>query len=298
MRIATGTRSVVIRDGRGAKFTVNPVGGGSALVEYSRSSEADMQNGFDVWFPWPKGTVSTLTDDQLTQPASVRVSAIGGLYVDVIVTNLPVVDDPARMWISEAGSSFSISIVYGNNFAGLANSVVTPTPYMRIVSSSGGGIANVVIEWMINGEGSLSGGISASDNDGFFFAPTWTLGSTLGANQIIGRVRGWPEVSVTLNASVIGVSGGTVEAPVITLNDTDPDTFTITCATVGATIYYTTDGSTPSAASTLYSGTFTAVDAAHTLRAIGIMTGMTSSAVVSYSYNPSYQWLHLPVENW
>lgn len=55
---------------------------------------------------------------------------------------------------------------------------------------------------------------------------------------------------------------------------------TITCATDGAAIYYTTDGSEPTNASTLYNNTFTLQDDA-TVKAIAIKDGLTNSKVAS-----------------
>ena len=60
-------------------------------------------------------------------------------------------------------------------------------------------------------------------------------------------------------------------------------TITITCATKGADIYYTVDGSTPSAASTLYTGAFT-ISGTTTVKAIAIMAGMNDSEIASATY--------------
>jgi len=57
----------------------------------------------------------------------------------------------------------------------------------------------------------------------------------------------------------------------------------ISCATGGAEIHYTTDGTTPSASSPVYSSAIT-IDAAQTIKAIAIKTGMTNSSVASASY--------------
>ena len=58
---------------------------------------------------------------------------------------------------------------------------------------------------------------------------------------------------------------------------------TITCATEGAKIYYTTDGSEPTASSTEYTATIS-VTPPMTLKAIAVKDGMNDSAVESASY--------------
>ena len=60
-------------------------------------------------------------------------------------------------------------------------------------------------------------------------------------------------------------------------------TTTITDTTPGASIYYTADGTTPSEASTLYSGQVT-IAASETLQAIAVAKGYTVSAVASAAY--------------
>ena len=57
---------------------------------------------------------------------------------------------------------------------------------------------------------------------------------------------------------------------------------TISCETSGASIYYTTDGSTPTTAST--QGTSVTVNAAMTLKAIAVKEGMNDSAVAEANY--------------
>jgi hypothetical protein len=57
----------------------------------------------------------------------------------------------------------------------------------------------------------------------------------------------------------------------------------ISCATAGATIHYTTDGSTPTDASPTYSGAIS-VTSSTTLKAIAMKTGLTDSAVGSATY--------------
>lgn len=60
-------------------------------------------------------------------------------------------------------------------------------------------------------------------------------------------------------------------------------TVTISTTTEGATIYYTTDNTTPTTESTLYSGPIT-INADQTVKAIAVKDGMTNSDVASASY--------------
>ncbi len=58
---------------------------------------------------------------------------------------------------------------------------------------------------------------------------------------------------------------------------------TITCATEGATIYYTTDGTNPTAASSVYS-TPVVINEALTLKALAVKEGMDDSAIATAEY--------------
>ena len=60
-------------------------------------------------------------------------------------------------------------------------------------------------------------------------------------------------------------------------------TVTISDTTPGATIYFTTNGSTPSTSSTVYSGSIT-VSSSETIKAIAAAVGSTNSAVASAAY--------------
>ena len=75
----------------------------------------------------------------------------------------------------------------------------------------------------------------------------------------------------TVATPVLSPAGGTYVSSV---------TVTITTATPGAAIHYTTDGSMPTTASTRYTGAF-AVTRTSTVRAIAAASGMTNSDVAS-----------------
>ena len=58
---------------------------------------------------------------------------------------------------------------------------------------------------------------------------------------------------------------------------------TLSDATAGASIYYTTDGSTPTTSSTLYSGAIT-VGSTETITAVAVAAGLSNSPIISQTY--------------
>ena len=76
------------------------------------------------------------------------------------------------------------------------------------------------------------------------------------------------------------------DTPTFTVAEGEVDKGTsveIECATAGATIYYTTDGTTPTTSSTEYSGAIT-INSAVTIKAIAAKDGNANSAVASATY--------------
>ena len=81
-------------------------------------------------------------------------------------------------------------------------------------------------------------------------------------------------ITQTVGTPVISPAGG---------NISDLDEITITTTTDAATIYYTTDGSTPTTASPVYSGSFT-LTASATVKTMAVAAGYLDSAVASATF--------------
>lgn len=111
-----------------------------------------------------------------------------------------------------------------------------------------------------------------------FFTDGTTPLNASNLNQIVAKIN---ELVVKVNGGVTPTQ--TVATPTISISGT---TATISCSTSGATIYYTTNGNTPTTSSTQYSSPIT-LSGACTIKAIAVKSGMNNSSVASQPYNPA-----------
>jgi hypothetical protein len=104
-------------------------------------------------------------------------------------------------------------------------------------------------------------------------------------SQAVGVLLGRAGQIPVVATPVFSPPGGTFSSAV---------SVTITTSTPGASIYYTTDGSTPTTSSTLYTGPVS-VTQTTTVKAMATAAGMTNSAVATATYTIQQQQVATPV---
>lgn len=152
--------------------------------------------------------------------------------------------------------------------------------------------SNVNTSWVnahynVNGGAQLNVAMSQSGNTPLFLT---TINANVGdtINYSFTYNNGSPAYDSAWSASVVPSSGPPpVSTPTFSPTGgsySSAQSVTLSDTTAGASIYYTTDGSTPSLASTLYTGAFTVSASSTTVRAIAVKSGMTNSSIASAVY--------------
>ncbi len=123
---------------------------------------------------------------------------------------------------------------------------------------------------------------------------------TTSSSKYSGAITVSATQTINAIATETGYTNSTVATAAYTINPVLPtptfsltpgsyttsQSVTISDATAGTTIYYTTNGSTPTTSSSVYSGAIT-VNATETLEAIAVKSGYTNSAVGTAAYSIS-----------
>jgi inhibitor of cysteine peptidase len=186
-------------------------------------------------------------------------------------------------------TSQTITVSGGNAAQNFTATAIPSSTYSisGTITLSGAGLAGVTV--------ACSAGSATTNGSGAYTI----TGAASGSYTLTPALAGYTFTPTTLPAAVNGANltgenftatinpPASVAAPAFSpalgaYNSTQ--TVTISCATSGATIYYTTDGTTPTAASTKYTAPIS-ISASTQLQAIAIETGLTSSPVISGVYN-------------
>ena len=119
-------------------------------------------------------------------------------------------------------------------------------------------------------------------------SPTYTAAFTINRTTTVKAIA----MKADMKDSSVATTNYIINVPTVATPTFSPSAgavdkgtqVTITCATAGAVIHYTTDGSTPDATSPVYDGTPIEITAAITLKAIGVADEMLDSNVATAAY--------------
>lgn len=252
---------------------------------------------YDGVFAYPsnKGAVNTTTEYTIsTQGAKMlTLDSKGNAYVST--------------YSSSAGGDVAIQIAIDN--ISLPNAAVpgsSSASNVTTVLNDGACSTNPVVAFSATENGAASteftanttGKCASTSTGGASFATSVNFTPT-----VAGTHTGILTAQDTVNggvgtANVFGVTAGsaagTPNFSPAAGTYTSVQSVTISDATPGATIYYTTDGSTPSPSSTKYIGAIT-VSQSEAINAIAVVSGLSNSAVATAAYTLNLPLTQTPV---
>ena len=182
--------------------------------------------------------------------------------------------DPAIFFVYEAGTGF---VTTGNELLSvvqpepivLANGATLSLPTSVGISVADGSVTSAPVNWN-------SYDYTPSDEPQSFVVT--------GTVQYGNNPNG---VSTTVSQTVIAEGAAQAEAPVASRESgsySGSVSLTLSTETEGAEIYYTLDGSDPTASSTRYTGGRITLTSSKTLTAVAVKSGLRNSDLAMYSY--------------
>lgn len=249
-------------------LTANALSNGTYDVAYNQSIDAATGGSGNFSYAVTTGTL----------PAGLNLNASTGA-----ITGTPTAVGTSNFTITatDTGNSQTASANYSITIDKADQTITGTTTYNKSFGDNAFGLgmtAGTTVTYAIATGGeyiSLSDGIVTIKAVG-----TATITASAAGNE---NYNAADSVTITITIS----ASGTVAAPTASVTDGTAvdknDTVSLSCSTSGATIYYTTDGSNPTASSTQYTAAIP-VTADVTIKAIAVKSGLTSSSVSSFTY--------------
>lgn len=101
-----------------------------------------------------------------------------------------------------AGVPTTVTILAGNNQSALAGTVLPVSPSVQVRDNRGNAVSGATVSFLVNaGGGSVAPASVTTNASGIATVATWTLGTTVGAQSLIARVAGVPDVVFNATAT-------------------------------------------------------------------------------------------------
>jgi arabinan endo-1,5-alpha-L-arabinosidase len=194
---------------------------------------------------------------------------------------------PITIASSETVEAIAVAAGYANSVPAVESYSVTPnvaTPVLSMATGSYTGAQTLTISEATSGASiyyTTNGTTPTIWSTPYAGAITVASSETVAAIAVEAGNNNSPIVSATY--TIIPPVAATPIFSLTAGNYASAQSLTISDATSNSTIYYTTNGTTPTTASTQYTGAV-AVTSSETVEAIAVATGYTSSAVSSAAY--------------
>jgi len=245
-----------------AVIAVQTVLGSSSVAEFTKSS---ILSAMDISLSSTLNAFVTAVKDAaavITAAGGATSVTVGGQVLTGTSTSTDVYNAVSSLTIVTIASIVNpadIAVVNGTALNAIG------FPATVIVTKSNGTTALAAVTWS-----SISTPVYNATISGTYLFTGNVTGTTLTA-----------KVNVTVGAAVQNVAAPSFSPAGGTYNTAQ--SVTIACATTGASIYYTTDGTIPTTSSAIYTAAIN-VTATTTIKAIAVKAGMTNSAVSAAVY--------------
>ena len=194
------------------------------------------------------------------------------------------------LWSADTTANYATSVGFGTNVATvysdgliLANNT-SPPKNSRFVY-------RIDLKTPITKTSNLfSNSVGTSNMRGFIYKATCYSGGSIVANYDLSSYSGTAITDTTGNGNTATLHGGTsATSPFMTLASPNAGTFSTSktvslSANTASTIYYTTDGSTPTTSSSVYSSPITFSTATTTLKTLAVDASSNQSSIGTFVY--------------
>jgi hypothetical protein len=221
--------------------------------------------------------------------SSVSFGSLGTATAKLVAQNVLAVAVPAAYASSAAGTTAALSLCFTASPGSTYTVCTTPSPAITLtvaaLAGSTGTITATPDPVLTSGQTVITAQFANTGSASGAGAPSGIVsfvadGTTLTPGKLI------LDKTATFSAQSTTVTTPAAATPAIAPAAgayTGAQTITITDSSQGAKIYYTQDGSTPSPASTAYTGPFS-ISTSQTIQAIAAVSGALNSAVASAAY--------------